>query len=1127
MESRLRFYLFGPFEAWRCEERLPVKVWRTRKHAALLKILLGQRGHAVPADRLIEWLWPDLPPRSGQANLYVGINLLRRVLEPELSAPADSSYILTHYPGYLFDPSSGCWIDVDEFKAHISAGQAYLRQGHAALAIRAYEAAAVLYHGDYLADDPYEDWAIGPREQMREEYLDLLSELHRLYLAAGDAAAALDRAQQVLVLDPCREQAHRQVMRAYCALGRQADALRQFEHCCQTLRAELDVEPMRRTHLLYQQILSGQGEVVAEGTAPRASLGRLPFVGRDSELAGLRELWKRIWREGCEMALISGEAGVGKTRLVEEFAAEIRRQGATVLHAHCHALEQDIPYQPLREALSEALAAADVAKLVSSLGPWAGVVAGVLPLLWERCPDLEPPPALAPGEERARLLHGLVRLAQSVAGDQPLLLFVDDLHWADGATLQALYYLCEHLGRSPVLLLGACRGEEAETAADHHATSLTQIVDSLRRERRLTEFPLHRLAQAEVTALIAALSRSPYGGKLFSQRLYRETEGNPFFLAETLRALFEQGVLYRDELGAWATAFDDITQVYDELPIPATVREVVLGRCQQLSGQQQQTLTTAAVIGRAFQFDLWLQATGLPETELVDTLECCMTRHLLVRQEDGRYDFSHGLIREILVRELCPERRRLLHRQVATALIERRWESQPGEIAHHYLEAEMWSTALGYLEQAGHAALRLFAYQEAWPYFARAYKVLERLGLEAPERWYVVVCQMAHLCSVTGRREEAGVYLQQALELARLSNKPAWLAETLQALCRHCFVGGEVERALELSEEAVALSRRAGDTRQEANALRQHGYLLYRSGQHEEAFSALEQALPLGRLIDDRQIEAQNLNVLGVVRYYHGDYARALALWEEALHICREVGFKPVLAQVAGNLGEVYRAIGCYPQALAYRQEGLEVARAIGFRTIQPDGLLDMGMILSDLDRHQEAIPFIQDALALAAEVGHRHFVVQALNGLACVRLRLGGEDQAREALTLVEEALTVAREIALRHGEAMALSLRGQALLALGQVDAACEASQAAVELLEGQGVAEGDERRVYFHHAQNLSAQGKASEAAIYLAEAKARMEAKATRIADADLRRDFLENVPINRAIRQAWQDAHPGG
>jgi DNA-binding SARP family transcriptional activator len=499
MEPNLRLYFFGPFEVWRSGEPLPAHVWRTRKHAALLKILVGERGRTVPVDRLIEWLWPDRPPEAGQANLYVGISLLRRVLEPELETAAASSYILTRHPGYVFDPSAGCWLDVDQFQAYISEAQAHLQHGESAQAIRAYEAAATLYRGDYLADDPYEDWALDPRERLREEYLEALSQLHRLCLAGGDAAAALSWAQRALVLDPCREEAYRQVMRAYYTVGRQTDALRQFERCRQILRAELDVEPMPRTLLLYQQILSGQVQTVAEAALPKPGLGRLPFVGREGELATLREVLDRVRREGCRVALVSGEAGVGKTRLVEQFAADTRPQGVTCLRADCHALEQDIPYQPLREALSEALAAADIAGLARGLGPWAAVVAGMLPLLWEQCPDLEPPPALAPAEERARLLHGLARLVQSLASDGPFLLFVDDLHWADGATLQALHYLSEHLGQSPVLVLGTCRAEEVEAAADPGAAPLVQLLASLRRGSRLTELPLQRLSQAEVT----------------------------------------------------------------------------------------------------------------------------------------------------------------------------------------------------------------------------------------------------------------------------------------------------------------------------------------------------------------------------------------------------------------------------------------------------------------------------------------------------------------------------------------------------------------------------------------------------------------------------------------------------
>jgi tetratricopeptide (TPR) repeat protein len=267
--------------------------------------------------------------------------------------------------------------------------------------------------------------------------------------------------------------------------------------------------------------------------------------------------------------------------------------------------------------------------------------------------------------------------------------------------------------------------------------------------------------------------------------------------------------------------------------------------------------------------------------------------------------------------------------------------------------------------------------------------------------------------------------------------------------------------------------------------------------------------------------------MLGVVWYYLGDYARAMTLWVETLQICRQTGFKPVLAQVAGNLGKVYRALGRHAEALDYRQEGLEVARAIGFRTFQPDGLLDIGMIHSDQGRHQVAISFVEEALAVAQDVGYRPLVVQATNALARIRLRMGGREQAHQALDLAQQALSEARQAGLRHAEIMALSLQGRALLALGDADRACGASRAAVELLEIHGVPEGDERSVYYHHAQSLVALGKDAEAAKHLLLAKTRMDAMAAGIAVAELRGSFLRNVPINRAIQQACQEIKANG
>jgi tetratricopeptide (TPR) repeat protein len=589
-----------------------------------------------------------------------------------------------------------------------------------------------------------------------------------------------------------------------------------------------------------------------------------------------------------------------------------------------------------------------------------------------------------------------------------------------------------------------------------------------------------------------------------------------------LRTLVEQGVLYRDETGAWSTDFDEVTEDYAELPIPATVRDAVLSRCRPLSQMQRRALATLAVIGRAASFGLWQRATGVPEKDLLDTLEWCLARQLLVQQAHGRYDFDHGLIREILLRDLCPERRRLLHHQVADALAAQGQEALAGEIAHHYLEAGMWAPALDYLEQAGQAAMHLYAYRQAWPYFAQARDLLERLGVESPERRYNIVRQMHLISSMMGRREETGRYLEEALALARSLADPARIAETLYLLCRYHFFGGNVALAEQLCREEIDLSRQVGDARLETNALRQYSLICRRSGRQEEAWTALERALDLSRQIGDTELEVLNLNVAGAARYKQGDYAGARTVWQSALQICRDIGYRPLWAELADNLGEACQALGCYSESLSLRQEGLEVARAIGYRIPQPDCLLGMGRAYSDLGQHAEAIPLIEQALSLAREVGQRHFVANVLNGLARARLRRGDRDDARQALALAEEALALSRAIGLRHGQAVACSLQGRAFLAMGQVEAACRASEAAIDLLEKQRAGEGDEASIYYHHAQNLSARGKTGEAA-----AMAEMEAKAAGIADPGLRHSFLENVPIHRAIRQAWQEVTAGG
>jgi DNA-binding SARP family transcriptional activator len=1119
-ESHLRIYLFRDFQVWRGGEVVPAAAWRTRKHAALLKILVGERGRAVPSDRLVEWLWPDLFPKAGLANLHVGISLLRRVLEPGLATPAASSYILTRRPGYLFDPSPGCWIDVDAFTAGLAEAQGHLRAGRAARAIQSYETAVGLYRGDYLADDPYEDWAIGPRERLREQYLEALGQLGRLNLAAGDANAALKWAQDVLEIDACREEAHRQVMRALYALGRQADALRQFERCREILREELGVEAMPRTLLLHQQVLAGRVQVVGEATGAEPALGQIPFVGRETELRALRGVLDRVRRQGCQVALISGEAGVGKTHLIEEFAAGVSEQGGVLLQARCHALERDLPYQPLRETLSEAVAVTEIPALTDGLGPWFGVIAAVLPALRERCPDLEPPPPLPPAEERARLLYGLTRLVRFLAREGPLLLFVDDLQWADGATLQALHYLSAHLGDCPVLLLGAYRAEEVETVGQPGVTTLGELLAGLRRDGRAIELSLPRLSQEEVTALIAVMSRSPYGGRLFSQRLYQGTEGNPLFLAETLRALFEQGVLYHDERGAWATDIDEVTEAYEELPIPATVREVVQSRCGQLPETQQRDLAAAAVIGRPFEFGLWRHTTGTSEAELVEILEQCLLRRLLQQREDGRYDFGHGVIREVLYQALLPERRQLQHRRVAEVLAGDD-RAPAGEIAWHYAMAGERRKALQYWMLAGTTGRQLFALQEAHGHFRRALTAIEEEGIGLDddraglEQRYDVVRNLALLSSLLGKREDERRHLEEGLALAQTLGDDDKHCEVGLALAKYHFLTGGLEQALEKARQIARFCRETGNLDWEVNALRLAGFYEYRLGQKDEAFETMERALQLSRRVADRQAEAQCSNALAVMRYFEGDYSRALMGWQQARTICQEIGLRPVEAQVAANIGVVYRVLGRCAEAKSHLEQGLTMAREVGFRTVQPDALLNLGLCCSTLGEPEEGLRLVEEGLALAREVHYTELAIRCLNGLALIHLGLDEPAHAQQALTRAGESLEMAQKAGLRQGTALAQSLQGRAHLSMGRLTEAEKSSARAVQLLE-QGAEAAFEEQIYAHHAWILQAAGKADQAQSYLEKARAELLAKAERITDPDLRQCFLEEVAVNREI-----------
>jgi predicted ATPase len=478
--------------------------------------------------------------------------------------------------------------------------------------------------------------------------------------SARNYQAAIDYAHRYLAVDDLSEEMHRHLITLYAAIGDRSAATRQFEHCTVALERELGVSPLPETRTAYQAILEGQPSV-PQPRAPSpvwATLPSLdvPLIGRDGALRRLETVYADVCVVQGKVVLISGEAGIGKSRLMQEFATRLTSEAIVVVGGG-HEAEQDLPFWPLVEALRPHLP--DLGRVMPNMAPaYLAELARLWPELRRLLADLPVQAHLEPDQERGRLFEALGSWLLGLAVQRsPLLLCLDDLHWVDGATLCWLGYLARQLTYAPLMVLGSYRVEEAK------------VVGALRAELLrlgcLQEVKLAGLSQLEVLSLIRHLSGQKSGAERFSQRLFQATGGNPFFLLETLRAMLESGILWQDKTG-WSTGVDQTTEDYRELPLPDTVCEAIRVRLRRLSPQAHQVLEAGAVSGRHFSFDLAWAVSGRRRAEVVLALEELVTRQMIA-ESDGGCRFNHELVRRVVCGDLSHGRRLLLQRRLEKA----------------------------------------------------------------------------------------------------------------------------------------------------------------------------------------------------------------------------------------------------------------------------------------------------------------------------------------------------------------------------------------------------------------------------------------------------------------------------
>jgi DNA-binding SARP family transcriptional activator len=814
---------------------------RGRLGRLLFAYLVLNRDRAVTRGELVDRLWDESPPDSSATTLNSLLSRMRSGLGADVLQGRSTLRL-------MLPPDA--WIDVEKARSWVAAAHAALEQERPAEAFsRAREALEVLEQG--LLVDVETRWLDEQRRELDELAIGALECVAAAGPQLGGAEAAEgDRAARAVIeRAPYRETGYRLLMEALERRGNLAEALRVYEQCRALLGEELGATPGPELRQLHRRLLSEREpprptEEPAGGPLPPVLRQVGPYVGRGAERERLQRLWKTALGGRRSIALIAGEPGIGKTRLCGHVAAGAQGDGALVLYGRCEE-ELGVPYQPWVEALAEAVAAAAEDELRAHVAEHGGDLTRLTPGLARRLPGVAAPHESDPETERYLLFGAVVGFLSRISRKRPVLLVLDDLHAADTGTLLLLRHLAG-AGTDPrLLILAAYRSSEVAPGGPVHGT-----LADLHRHGDVERLELTGFDEAEVVSLMEAAAGSELdpAGRALAAEIWRETDGNPFFVIELLHHLRESG------------AVDGRLEVTGSLAgvgLPRSVREVITLRVQRLHEGALGVLTAGAVIGREFDLDLVAPVSLLPEDDVLDLLDSAVDAALLteVPERPGRFSFVHALIGHTLYENLGPARRARLHGRVGETLEQLAGEDPGpllGELARHWSAAATSNAlkSIDYCRRAAARALKNLAPDEAVRWSAKALSVSPTAAVGDDLR-----CDLLIELGEAQRQTRDGAHRETLLEAAAAARRlrdPDRLFRAAIASNRHAYgsFGGVDEERAELYEAAlVALPK--SDSRRRAHVL---ALLAAERTLHPDAATRrrlAHQAIELGRRAGD------------------------------------------------------------------------------------------------------------------------------------------------------------------------------------------------------------------------------------------------------------------------------------